>query len=515
VFTSLRLRLTFSHLLVIVLAMALSGFLLLSFLERYFLEAAEESLLAQARITAQALIPGALVEGAGEVPTGTGEWNAAANALQQQQLSNLSLQAENIALPDGSTSLGEADLSYLSDASLQLSTQLATRIRILDENGDVLVDSGMGGQYPAGADLQEDPLVQRALAGAYASHVTEDSGETTMALALPAMVGDRVAGVVYLSQPLSDVASVLRDLRTRWLLSGVVALLCSGLIGFLLARAISSPLRRLTAAAASVAEGQFDQQVPVSTRDEVGRLSQTFNDMVARLQAARQAQVDFVADVSHELRTPLTAIKGTVETLRDGAADDPLVRDRFLETVENETDRLVRLVNELITLSRADSEALNLRRAPVDMVALTKGVVERLDTQARAKGITCRVQAGRVPMAWADADRVEQVLVNLLDNAYKFSKPDGEVLIKLGVSPEHGDAVLVEVRDKGIGIPAEELPRIGQRFYRTDKARSRAQGGTGLGLAIAQALVQAHGGQLWLQGESGAGTTASFTLPRA
>ncbi|MFN2271526.1 MAG: hypothetical protein ACK2US_11855, partial [Anaerolineae bacterium] len=112
-FTSLRLRLTFSHLLVIVLAMALSGFLLLSFLERYFLEAAEESLLAQARITAQALIPGALVEGAGEVPTGTGEWNAAANALQQQQLSNLSLQAENIALPDGSTSLGEADLSYL------------------------------------------------------------------------------------------------------------------------------------------------------------------------------------------------------------------------------------------------------------------------------------------------------------------------------------------------------------------------------------------------------------------
>jgi len=515
VFTSLRLRLTFSHLVVIVLTMALSGFLLLSFLERYFLEAAEESLLAQARITAQALIPGVLVEGASDLSPGAGAWNAAFNAVQQQQLSNLSLQAENIDLPYGSSSLSDADLTYLSDASLQLSTQLATRIRILDETGSVLVDSGIGGQYPVGADLQADPLVQRALAGEYASHLDERSGETTMALALPAMVGDRVVGIVYLSQPLSDVAGVLHDLRTRWLLSGAVALLCSGVIGFLLARAISSPLRRLTTAAASVAEGQFDQQVPVNSRDEVGRLSQTFNDMVARLQAARQAQIDFVADVSHELRTPLTAIKGTIETLRDGAADDPTVRDRFLETVENETDRLVRLVNELITLSRADSEALNLRRAPVDMVALSKGVVDRLATQAGAKGITSRVQAGRIPMAWADADRVEQVLVNLLDNAYKFSQPGGTVLIKLGVSPEHAHAILIEVCDEGIGIPAEELPRIGQRFYRTDKARSRAQGGTGLGLAIAQALVQAHGGQLWLQSESGAGTTASFTLPRA
>ena len=510
------MRLTFSHLIVIVLTMALSGFLLLSFLERYFLAATEESLLAQARITAQALIPGVLVEGlANDLPAGANDWGPAFNAVQQQQLSNLSLQAENIDLPDGASPLSDVDLAYLTDASLQLSTQLATRIRILDERGSVLMDSGISGQVPIGADLPADSLVKRALAGEYASHLDESSGLTTMALALPAVVGDQLVGIVYLSQPLSDVADVLHDLRTRWLLSGAVALLCSGVIGFLLARAISSPLRRLTVAAAAVAEGQYDQQVPVNSRDEVGRLSQAFNDMVARLQAARQVQVDFVADVSHELRTPLTAVKGTIETLRDGAVDDPDVRDQFLETVANETDRLVRLVNELITLSRADSEALNLRREPIDLVMLSNNVVDRLAAQARAKRITLRVQAGHVPMAWADADRVEQVLVNLLDNAIKFSQPGGTVLIKLGVSPEHDQAILVEVCDQGIGIPAEELPRIGQRFYRTDKARARSQGGTGLGLAIARALVQAHGGRLWLTSENGVGTTVSFTLPPA
>jgi signal transduction histidine kinase len=211
----------------------------------------------------------------------------------------------------------------------------------------------------------------------------------------------------------------------------------------------------------------------------------------------------------------LTAIKGTVETLRAGAVDDPEVRDPFLETVENETDRLVRMVNELITLSRADAEVLNLRRQPVDVVVLSRNVVDRLATQARANGISTEVQPGHVPQALADTDRIEQVLMNLLDNAYKFSRPGGKVLIKLNVNPEHDQDILVQVCDEGIGIPLEELPRIGQRFYRADKARSRAQGGTGLGLSIARALVEAHGGRLWLTSKEGVGTIVSFTLPRA
>jgi two-component system phosphate regulon sensor histidine kinase PhoR len=221
-----------------------------------------------------------------------------------------------------------------------------------------------------------------------------------------------------------------------------------------------------------------------------------------------------VANVSHELRTPLTAIKGTVETLRDGAVDDPEVRDRFLETVEDETDRLIRLVNDLLVLSRADSAALNLQRQPLDLVDLARATTSKLAPQARVRDIALKVEAGPgVPQAMADPDRVEQVLVNLLDNACKYSRPGGTVTVL--VEETQGQQLRVEVQDQGIGIPAEELPRIGERFYRADRARSRVEGGSGLGLAIAQALVEAHGGHLTLQSEEGQSTVASFTLPTA
>ena len=504
--SSIRMRLTLSYLAVIVVAMGFSGFLLLSLLERYFLEAMEASLVTQARTTAQALLPGAATEGpSGEVPA------SAFNTLQQRQGSNIALQAENVAPFPGDSPLELVDLNYLTDASLQLSSQLETRIRVLDGQGVVLVDSQ---QEQQGADLGDDLLVIQALAGQYAVRTDRSSRQPTMYVALPMLVEGRLVGVVYLSQSLSDAMVVIGDLRTRWLLSTVIALVLSGAVGLLLSGAIARPLRRLTAAAGAVAVGRLDQRVPVRSRDELGRLSRAFNEMVARLRAAHQMQLDFVANVSHELRTPLTAIKGTVETLRDGAVDDREVRDRFLETVEGETDRLIRLVNDLLILSHADSAALDLQRAPVDLARLAQAVVDRLASRAKARNVTLRVEAVvNAPLALADVDRVEQVLVNLVDNAIKYSRPGGPVAICV----ERGQAgdPQVQVRDEGIGIPAEDLPRIGQRFYRADKARSRAEGGSGLGLAIAQVLVEAHGGHLWLESQENQGTLASFTLPSA
>jgi signal transduction histidine kinase len=223
-------------------------------------------------------------------------------------------------------------------------------------------------------------------------------------------------------------------------------------------------------------------------------------------------QVDFVANVSHELRTPLTAVKGLIETLRDGAVDDPEVRDRFLETVESETDRLIRLVNDLLILSRADSEALNLQREPVDLGRLATDTVTRLIARAEAHEVILSQEVGAgIPPALADRDRIEQVLVNVLDNAIKYSRPGGVVTVEGGEGPKQ--MVQVRVRDEGMGIPKEELPRIGERFYRTDKARSRTEGGSGLGLAIAKALVDAHGGRLWVGSEEGEGTVVTFSLP--
>ncbi|MBI1877110.1 MAG: HAMP domain-containing protein [Chloroflexi bacterium] len=503
--SSIRVRLTLSHLTVIVLAMGLSGFLLLSFLERYFLQAMEDSLIAQARITAQALVPGARVSGPSvdvQAP--------AYNAVQQQQVGNLTVETRNLAPTPLDPSF---DLGYLVDASFQLSTQLDTRIRILDTQGLVQVDSQPAGR---GADLRSDPLVTQALTGQYASRTDppELGAEAAMHLALPVQLDNRVVGVVYLSQALRDVIAVLRDLRTRWLLSTAIALVLSGGVGFLLSRAIANPLHRLTAAAGAVAEGQLDQQVPVGSRDELGRLSQAFNEMTARLRAARQMQTDIVANVSHELRTPLTSIKGLVETLRDGAVDDLQVRDSFLETIEHETDHLIRLVNDLLLLSRADSEALNLRPEPLDLAQLVQKTVHSLTPQAEARGLAISVEMNPAcSLVWADPDRLRQVLVNLLDNAIKYSRPDNAITLK--VDCVAGQRVQVQIKDTGIGVPVEELARLGQRFYRVDKARSRSEGGSGLGLAIAQALVKAHGGQFWIESQEEQGTTVTFTLPAA
>jgi signal transduction histidine kinase len=333
-------------------------------------------------------------------------------------------------------------------------------------------------------------------------------------VALPVLNNGATIGVAYLSQSLRDVLTVLQDLRVRLVLSTFIALVLAATVGWWLSRAVTRPVQQLTSAAEAIAAGQFDQSVTVNSRDELGRLGQTFNDMTTRLQAARQMQVDFVADVSHELRTPLTSIKGTVETLREGAVNDLSVRDHFLETVETETDRLIRLVNDLLLLSRADSAALNLSRKPTDMGRLVQTLADRLAEQARMHDLKIEVKIDpEMPPAWADADRIGQVLLNLIDNAIKYSRPHGTITLHVSTTEDAG--VLVEVQDEGIGIPATELPRLGQRFYRADKARSREQGGHGLGLAIAQSLIHAHGGELWLESEESIGTTANFTLPMA
>jgi signal transduction histidine kinase len=504
-FSSIRVRLMFSHLTVIIVAMGLSGFLLLGFLENYFMQATEDSLIAQAHITAQVLIPGAMVG------TPLIEANAASNTIQQQQFSNINVQTANVVVPTDSLSPDSLDLGYLTDASLQLGTQLETRVRILDIWGIVLVDSD---QTESNADMHDNPLVARALNDETTSQRTDANGQSVMSIALPVKIEDELVGVVYLSQPLRDVMVVLQDLREYWLLSTIVALILSSGVGLLLARFITNPIRQLTLAAGEVAQGHFDQQVPASSRDELGQLSRTFNDMTARLRAARQMQVDFVANVSHELRTPLTAVKATIETLRDGAINDGEVRDQFLETIETETERLIRLVNDLLLLSRADSEALNLRREVINPAELVKGIVDKLVVKAQSCQLNLELDTnGQTAPVWVDSDKIEQVLLNLLDNAIKYSRPGGAVTVKVDKDADHD--VLVQICDNGIGIPVSDLSRIGQRFYRADKARLRSKGGSGLGLAIARSLVQAHGGKLWLESEYGAGVTACFTLPLA
>jgi two-component system phosphate regulon sensor histidine kinase PhoR len=235
-----------------------------------------------------------------------------------------------------------------------------------------------------------------------------------------------------------------------------------------------------------------------------------FHDLtrVKQLEGARQ---EFVANVSHELRTPLTLIKGCVETLLDGAKDDPAVRDRFLQTIEKHADRLTYLIEDLLTLSQLESGrlALNLRATQLREVGLR--VIDSLEARARLKEVTLENQIPADLFAQADGERLEQVLFNLVDNAIKYGRSGGRVVLQ----GEHlaDSRARISVQDDGPGIPPEARERVFERFYRLDKARSREQGGTGLGLAIVKHIIQRHGGEVGVQSEVGQGSTFFFTLP--
>ncbi len=238
---------------------------------------------------------------------------------------------------------------------------------------------------------------------------------------------------------------------------------------------------------------------------------------VTELHRLERARRDFVANIGHELRTPLASIKLLVETLTQSVRDDPDATQDFLSRIDVEVDGLTQLVRELLELSRLESGQVPLDRRPVDLTALLEKAAARLRTQAERAGVTLNVEAGpRLPFAYADPDRVEQVLVNLLHNAIKFNHAGGHVT--LAATPGGDGWLRVSVTDTGSGIPPDDLPRIFERFYKVDKARTATagrerEGGTGLGLAVARHIVQAHGGRLWAESVYGVGSTFSFTLP--
>jgi two-component system, OmpR family, phosphate regulon sensor histidine kinase PhoR len=235
-----------------------------------------------------------------------------------------------------------------------------------------------------------------------------------------------------------------------------------------------------------------------------------FHDLT-RLKQLERTRQEFVANVSHELRTPLSLIKGYVETLLDGAKDNPEVAAKFLHTIDRNAERLRLLIEDLLTISELESGRVQLGLQGVALGPVVKKVLEDFKARADARGITLCEQIPNLTVR-ADANRLEQVLANLVDNAIKYGRSEGEVLV--GARAVAGGSVEVLVQDDGPGIPAEALERVFERFYRVDKARSRDQGGTGLGLAIVKHLVQSHGGKVWAQSEPGQGATFFFTLPQ-
>jgi two-component system phosphate regulon sensor histidine kinase PhoR len=232
---------------------------------------------------------------------------------------------------------------------------------------------------------------------------------------------------------------------------------------------------------------------------------------VTELRRLERVRAEFVSNVSHELRTPLTAIRGYLETLLDGALEDRVHARRFLETAHAHAERLGRLVDDLLQLSNVETGKVRLRLESLELADVAAGVVAMFERAAAARRLRVVNAVGGDLRVKADRDRLVQILVNLVDNAVKYTADEGRVTLDATRRPD--GAIEVSVGDTGIGIPSTELPRLTERFYRVDKARSRELGGTGLGLAIVKHLVHAHGGELAIESELGKGTTVRFTLP--
>jgi two-component system phosphate regulon sensor histidine kinase PhoR len=234
-----------------------------------------------------------------------------------------------------------------------------------------------------------------------------------------------------------------------------------------------------------------------------------FHDLT-RLKKLERTREEFVANVSHELRTPLSLIKGYVETLLDGARNDPAIAERFLKIIERNTQRLDLLIQDLLTISALESERIKLNLQPMELRPLVEKIFTDLKPPAENKNVELVSQLPELT-ATADVNRLEQVLANLVDNAIKYGRAQGHVTV--GGKKLDDGKLEIFVQDDGPGIPAESLDRVFERFYRVDKARSRDQGGTGLGLSIVKHIVQAHGGEVWVKSEPGKGATFFFTLP--
>ena len=292
-----------------------------------------------------------------------------------------------------------------------------------------------------------------------------------------------------------------------------------------LERCLSGNARTATRVTIAAGSGETHLSVTISPfpagaegRRRAGALV-AFEDLTAVEQAA-SIRRDFVANVSHELRTPLTALVGFIDTLRGAAKDDPAARDRFLAIMEREAGRMIRLVNDLLSLSRVEAEERRRPDERIDIVGLLRSAIVTQRRQAEAAGVDLRLDAGPGPV-WirADGDQLLQVCYNLIENAVKYGAAGREVIVRLseiGREPVlRGPAVQIEFVDKGEGIDALHLPRITERFYRVDTHRSREKGGTGLGLAIVKHIVNRHRGRLRIESEPGKGSNLIVILPAA
>ncbi|MGI6096918.1 MAG: ATP-binding protein [Dethiobacteria bacterium] len=464
-FKTFRGRLTFSFLAVILTVMVLISIFLLNLLEQYYLAYQKEILVNSGNLAAE-LFSGYL--------------------------------------------RGGSDLVLLSGLAENFSRQIGARVIVVSKSGMVIGDSvRVGGRL--GTPLEREEVL-KALEGGTGCSVqySSFSEQWVMQVAVPLKEAESISGVVFLSYPLKGIYRILTEARYYLLIMTLVAVVVVGVLGAILARYFTRPIEELTLAAQEMAKGNLQQKIKVDSRDEIGRMAQQFNIMAERLNKMTKHLRSFAENVSHELRTPLTSVSLLVKSLREYSMPAEQQHE-FLKDIDKETDRLVQLVEDLLDLTRLDKDETYIRKEKVDLKRLLVEVGSKMRPRAERQGHELKVEIEPgLSQVWSSAERLKQVIYNLLDNAIKYTPEPGK--IELCAYSQDGE-VVIKVVDTGRGIPSADLPHIFERFYRVNKGRSRDLGGTGLGLSICKEIVEALGGKIWVESVEKVGSIFYFTIP--
>lgn len=406
----------------------------------------------------------------------------------------------------------EATLESVKAQLDALDTYMNARIWIINPSGRMILDSS------APVDVETEIVVENfdptITAGSYytVGNFFNTFDENYLSVFAPITTDYRVKGYVVIHYAMSSIETETNSLLNISYLMLVILFLLSLIILIFFTEIVYIPLRKITEATEQYASGNMHYEFNVESEDEMGYLAATLSYMANEIARSEDDQKKFVANVSHDFRSPLTSIHGYLEAMIDGTIP-PELYDKYLNIVLNETDRLTKLTNSLLTLNNLNTNGMMLNKTDFDINRTIRNVAASFEGTCRQKMIAIElVLTGDQMYVVADMDKIQQVLYNLLDNAIKFSHHNS--IIKMETT-EKRNKIFVSVKDSGIGIPKEDLKLIWDRFYKSDLSRGKDKKGTGLGLSITKEIIQAHGELINVISTEGEGTEFIFSLPKS
>jgi len=378
-------------------------------------------------------------------------------------------------------------------------------VQIIDINGFVIMDSL--GSIPVEKLQSKDFKV--ALAGGIGSIIDREKyeNEGVMTVAYPLFFNGKTDGVLRFITSLKKIDEDIFTLSRFFLITGGMVIILSGIVSIFISNIITKPIKKIMLGAEKMASGNFNEKININSDDELGQLAKTLNYMTEEILKSERLKNEFIASVSHELRTPLTSIKGWSIVLNSSKLEDEEELKEGLEIIEQESDRLTFLVEDLLDFSKLSSGKVSIKKNLIDLNDILLNIKKQTMPRALKENIQLSLEVdGNLPQILVDRNRLKQVLINILDNSFKFTPNGGNVSIKAQLEVEN---IIIKIIDTGCGIPSDELPRVKEKFFKGKNSNSK----NGIGLSICDEIIKLHGGKLQINSEGLRGTEVYIILP--